>query len=198
MPYDLKIGYKQLHIFKKPNLEFGKYACAPVTSNDLNRTLELPSAIDPMHETLAPMKIDVMKEADEFACNQTNNHGNFTLHTEASDALSTTIGNHNKPIKRKMPTDLEVGYKLLHIPKKPNLEFGGCASAPVATNDLEYQWLSLVDMPKQIYALHCMIVYRFCMALTVSFAAESSMSWATDLHALDLSILIDVWLALSW
>nr|GEV09151.1 hypothetical protein [Tanacetum cinerariifolium] len=36
------------------------------------------------------------------------------------------------------------------------------------------------------------------MALTASFAAESSMSWATDLHALDLSILIGVLLALSW
>ncbi|GKD59671.1 hypothetical protein Tco_1297180 [Tanacetum coccineum] len=60
------------------------------------------------------------------------------------------------------------------------------------------QWLYFVDIPKQIWALHCMIAYRLCMALTASFAAESSMSWATDLHALDLSILIGVWLALSW
>ncbi|GKB35926.1 hypothetical protein Tco_0880868 [Tanacetum coccineum] len=59
------------------------------------------------------------------------------------------------------------------------------------------QWLYFVDIPKQIWALHCMIAYRLCMALTASFAAESSMSWATDLHALDLSILIGVWLALS-
>ncbi|GJZ41540.1 Orf y [Tanacetum coccineum] len=37
----------------------------------------------------------------------------------------------------------------------------------------------------------------FRMALTASFAAESSRSWATDLHASDLSILIRVLLALS-
>ncbi|GKF46074.1 hypothetical protein Tco_0135876, partial [Tanacetum coccineum] len=59
------------------------------------------------------------------------------------------------------------------------------------------QWLSLVDMLKQIWDLHCMIACRLRMALTASFAAESSMSWTTDLHALDLSMLIGVWLALS-
>ncbi|GKD94660.1 hypothetical protein Tco_1374497, partial [Tanacetum coccineum] len=57
--------------------------------------------------------------------------------------------------------------------------------------------LSLVDIPKQIWALHCMIACRLHMALTASFAIESLMSWATNLHALDLSILIGVWLALS-
>ncbi|GKA15705.1 hypothetical protein Tco_0695452 [Tanacetum coccineum] len=41
-------------------------------------------------------------------------------------------------------------------------------------------------------------VTKFRMALTASFAAESSRSWATDLHASDLSIPIGVWLALSW
>ncbi|GJU56684.1 bifunctional purple acid phosphatase 26-like protein [Tanacetum coccineum] len=60
------------------------------------------------------------------------------------------------------------------------------------------QWLSLVDMPKQIWALHCMIACRLRITLTASFAADSSMSWGTDLHASDLSILIGFWLALSW
>ncbi|GJX14307.1 hypothetical protein Tco_0206065 [Tanacetum coccineum] len=50
----------------------------------------------------------------------------------------------------------------------------------------------------QIWALHCMIAYRFRMALTASFAADNSMSWATVLYASDLSILIGIWLALSW
>ncbi|GJR42805.1 hypothetical protein Tco_1310908 [Tanacetum coccineum] len=40
------------------------------------------------------------------------------------------------------------------------------------------QWLSLADMPKQIWALHCMIAYRLHIALTASFAADS------DLHIL--------------
>nr|GFA51422.1 hypothetical protein CTI12_AA423410, mitochondrial [Tanacetum cinerariifolium] len=47
------------------------------------------------------------------------------------------------------------------------------------------EWLSLVDFPKQIWALHCMIACRLRMALTASFAAETSMSWVTVLHALD-------------
>ncbi|GJU25503.1 Orf y [Tanacetum coccineum] len=52
------------------------------------------------------------------------------------------------------------------------------------------QWLSLVDFPKHIWALHCIIACRLRMALTASFAAEISMSWTTVLHALDLFILI--------
>ncbi|GKE94276.1 hypothetical protein Tco_1579131, partial [Tanacetum coccineum] len=34
--------------------------------------------------------------------------------------------------------------------------------------------MSLVDCPKHIWALYCMIACRFRMALTASFAAESS------------------------
>ncbi|GJS65852.1 hypothetical protein Tco_0680416 [Tanacetum coccineum] len=59
----------------------------------------------------------------------------------------------------------------------------------------------IVDARAQIYeiwALHYMIACRLHIALTASFAADSSMSWATDLHASDLSILIGFWLALSW
>ena len=58
------------------------------------------------------------------------------------------------------------------------------------------RWWSLVDIPKQIWALLCMIACRLRMALTTFFVAETSRSWETDLHTLYLSILIGVWLAL--
>ncbi|GKE86728.1 hypothetical protein Tco_1560470 [Tanacetum coccineum] len=61
--------------------------------------------------------------------------------------------------------------------------------------DRNNKWLSLVDFPKQVWALRCMIACRLRMALTASFATETSMSWATALHALDLSFLIGLdWL----
>ncbi|GJV96657.1 hypothetical protein Tco_1548234, partial [Tanacetum coccineum] len=44
------------------------------------------------------------------------------------------------------------------------------------------QWLSWVDMPKQIWALHCMIACKLRIALTASLAVEISISWVTDLH----------------
>nr|GEY75334.1 DNA helicase [Tanacetum cinerariifolium] len=94
MPYDLQMEYTTLHIPNKPDLEFHASACAPVPSNGCNYTLRLSQAINSMHETSAPTKIDVMKEAHQFAYNQTNNDDSFMLHTKTQDMLSTTTGNH--------------------------------------------------------------------------------------------------------
>ncbi|GKG30875.1 hypothetical protein Tco_0423363, partial [Tanacetum coccineum] len=62
------------HIPKKPNLEFGDCS-APTDGRSCSS--ELPLIINPMHETSAPVKIDVMKKADQFASNQTKNDGSF-------------------------------------------------------------------------------------------------------------------------
>nr|GEY70252.1 DNA helicase [Tanacetum cinerariifolium] len=94
MPYDLQMEYTSLHIPKKLDLKFHDTACASVPHDGRNYNSRLSLPTNPVHETSAPSNIDVIKEAYEFAYNQTNNDDSLTMHTETQDMLSTTIGNH--------------------------------------------------------------------------------------------------------